>query len=152
MSPELETTFTEVLSDPGRGHEHQCYVLLLTQMLADGEPLPALSDLLVDMIRDESWYPNVRCGALCVLTGYSEKGHFDSATLEILVREIEEGSIADPEDELLGILLKSLYPRVLPMAQVRRHLREPKLKTMMGRIFQVLDRTRAPGIDRGTAR
>ena len=132
VSPELEGTFREILTDPERAHEQQCYVLLLTQMLADGDPLPALSDLLVDMVRDEAWYPNVRCGALDVLTGYSERGYLESVALETLLREIVDGSIADPDDELLGILLKSLYPRVLPMAEVRKYLREPNLKTTIG--------------------
>ena len=132
VSPELEGTLREVLSDRDRGHEQQCYALLLTQMLADGDPLPALSDLLRDMVRDASWYPNVRCGVLGVLTGYSERGCLESDALETLLREIDHGSIADPDDELLGILLRSLYPRVLTMTEVGKHLREPKLKAMMG--------------------
>ena len=132
VSPELEETFREILSDPERTHEQQCYVLLLTQMLTDGDPLPALSDLLLDTIRDGSWYPNVRCGALGVLAGYSERGCLESGALETVLREIDDGSISDPDDELLGIALKSLYPRVLPMAEVRKHLRVPKLKATMG--------------------
>ena len=132
VSPQLEATFKEILSDGDRGHEYQCYVLLLMQMLADGDALPALSDLLLDTVRDASWYPSVRCGALVVLTGYSERGCLESAALVTLLCQIDDGSIADPDDELLGILLKSLYPRVLPMADVQKHLREPKLKTMMG--------------------
>ena len=46
VSPELEGTFRQVLADAERGNEHQSYVMLLMQMLADGEPLPALSDVL----------------------------------------------------------------------------------------------------------
>ena len=132
VSPELEDTFREILSDGGRGLAHQCYVLLLMQMLADGDPLPALSDLLQKTVRDASWYPSVRGEALDVLTRYSELGFLDSAALIAILREIDDGVIDDPKDELLGILLKSLYPRVLPMAEVRVHLREPKLKTMIG--------------------
>ena len=132
VSPELEGTFKEILSDTDRNHEHQCYVLLLTQMLADGAPLPTASEVLLDIVRDVSWYPSVRSGALSVLTRYSDEGCLESAVLEILVREIDDGSIVDADDELLGILLKSLYPRVLSMKQVLKHLREPKLKTMIG--------------------
>ena len=132
VSPELDFTFREVLLDGERGHAHQCYVLLLMQMLADGDPLPALSDLLQKTVRDASWYSSVRSGALDVLTGYSELGWLDSAPLREMVREIDDGVIDDPQDELLGILLKSLYPRVLPMAEVRAHLREPKLKATIG--------------------
>ena len=48
------------------------------------------------------------------------------------MREIDDGSIEDPDDELLGVLLKSLYPRVLSMVEVRKYLREPKLKATVG--------------------
>ena len=132
VSPELENTLREILSDGERGLEHQCYVLLLMQMLADGDPLPTLSDLLEEMVRDATWYPSVRCTALEVLTGYSEQGCLDSASLATMARDIDGGSIDDPDDALLGTLLKSLYPRVLPMAEVRSHLREPKIKASTG--------------------
>ena len=52
VSPELEGTFREILSDRERSHEHQAYVMLLMQMLADGDPLPALSDPLENTVRD----------------------------------------------------------------------------------------------------
>ena len=52
MSPELEGTFREILIDGERGRKHQSYVMLLMQMLADGEPLPALSDVLEQTVRD----------------------------------------------------------------------------------------------------
>ena len=55
MSPELEDTLREILSDGERGLAHQCHVLLLMQMLADGDPLPTLSDLLEEMVRDATW-------------------------------------------------------------------------------------------------
>lgn len=132
VSPELEDTFKEILSDADRGHGHQCYVLLLMQMLADGDPLPALTGPLLGTVRDASWYQDVRCGALAVLTGYSEGGCLGSDVLETLLGEIDTGSVEDPEDELLGILLKSLYPRMLPMAEVLKYLREPRLKAMAG--------------------
>ena len=132
VSPELEDTLREILSDGERDLAHQCYVLLLMQMLADGDPLPTLSDLLEEMVRDATWYPSVRCAALEVLTGYSEQGRIGSASLATMVRDIDGGSIDDPDDALLGTLLKSLYPRVLSMAEVRAHLREPKFKASMG--------------------
>ena len=48
-------TLREILSDGERGLAHQCHVLLLMQMLADGDPLPTLSDLLEEMVRDATW-------------------------------------------------------------------------------------------------
>ena len=132
LSPELEDTLRQVLSDEERGHAKP--VLRVAPDADAGGRRPdagALGSAGGDGTRRDG-YPNVRCGALDVMTGYSERGCVDSAVLQKLVREIDDGSIDDPQDELLGVLLKSLYPRVLPMTDVRGYLREPKLKTTIG--------------------
>ena len=132
VSPELEGMFRDTLTDGERGHEHQSYMMLLMQMLADGEPLPALSEVLEQTIRDRTWNQGVRCAALDVLTSYHARGRLECAVLKAMVDEIDEGSLDDPEDELLGILLKALYPNVLSIAEVLRFLREPKLVAVTG--------------------
>ena len=132
VSPELEGTFREILTDGERAGEHQSYVMLLMQMLVDGEPLPTLSDVLEQMVRDGTWNQGVRCTALDVLTSYHARGRLGFAGLKGMVAEIEEGSLDDPQDELLGILLKALCPKVLSVAEVQRYLREPKLVAMTG--------------------
>ena len=132
VSPELEDTFREILSDGERGIEQQSYVNIILQMLADGAPLVGLSDLLEKIVRDTSWNHGVRCWALDVLTGYNEQGCLDSSVLVTVLRDIAGGLIGDPDDELLGILLKALYPKVLSMAKVKMYLREPRLKDRTG--------------------
>ena len=129
VSPELEETFREILSEGKRDHEHQPYVMHLMQMLADGEPLPTLSELLERIVRDPTWNQGVRCAALdvLVLVAYQDCGLLEIETLTRMVADIEDGSLDDPQDELFGILLKALYPKVFSVAQVQRHLREPKL-------------------------
>ena len=127
VSPELEGTLQEILADEDRGSEHQSYVMLLMQMLADGEPLPALSEVVEQTVRDSTWNLGVRCAALDVLTSYHSSGRIESAVLRNMVADIHNGSLDDPEDELIGILLKALYPAVLSMAEVQRYLRKPKL-------------------------
>lgn len=127
VSPELKEVFREVLTDGERARKHQSYVMLLMQMLADGEPLPALSDVLEQMVRDRTWNQGVRSAALDVLSGYHARGQLESTALTGMVAEIEDGSLDDPQDELLGILLKALYPKVLSIAEVQRYLRKPKL-------------------------
>ena len=132
VSPELEDTFQEILTDEERGRENQSYVMILMQMLADGDPLPGLSDLLEQMSRDHTWNQGVRCAALDVLTSYHARGSLGFAGLKGMVAEIADGSIDDPEDEMLGILLKALYPNVLSITEVQQYLRAPKLVTMTG--------------------
>ena len=119
--------FLEILSDPERDHEHQSYVMLLMQLLADGEPLPALACVLEETVRDPSWGQGVRCAALDVLTGYAVQDRLGFDALAGMAAEIHEGRLDDPKDELLGILLKALYPEVLLVAEALRYLRAPKL-------------------------
>ena len=132
VSPQLKGMFREILTDGERGREHQSYVMLLMQMLADGEPLPTLSDVLEQVVRDQTWNQGVRCAALDVLTSYHIRGQLGSAGFKKMVVEIDNGSLDDSQDELLGILLKVLYPNVLSIAEIQRYLREPKLVTMTG--------------------
>ena len=127
VSAELEGMFLEILSDPERDHEHQSYVMLLMQLLTDGEPLPALACVLEETVRDPSWGHGVRCAALDVLTGYAVQDRLGFDALAGMAAEIHEGRLDDPQDELLGILLKALYPEVLLVAEALRYLRAPKL-------------------------
>ena len=132
VSPELEGTFRQILMDGERGREHQSYVMLLMQMLVDGKPIPALSDMLEQAVRDSTWNQGVRCAALDVLASYHTQGQIGPAGLEGLLADIYDGSIDDPQDELLGILLRALYPNLLSIAEVQWYLRKPKLVTRTG--------------------
>ena len=132
VSPEIEETLRKIFSDDQRDHVHQCYVLLLVQMLADGDPLPDLADVLEAIVRDSTWYPSIRSGALDVLTGYAERDSFSSAALDTLMRDIDGGLVEDSGDQLLGILLTHLFPRTLTMQEVLPYLRAPRLTAHFG--------------------
>ena len=112
VSPEVADTLREILSADERGHAHQCYVLLLMQMLADGDPLPPLADLLEAIMRRRPATAPGRPaggnharrhvvskrpmrGALAVLTGYAAQDSLDSAALRTLLHDIHGGSIKD---------------------------------------------------------
>ena len=143
----------DVPGDPdrhrARAPDHQSYVMLLMQMLADGEPLPELSDVLEQAIRDQTWYQGVRCAALDVLTSYRVRRHLGHAAIERMLAEIGDGSLDDPRDELLGILLQALYPRVLSTTEVLRHFRA---EGGGWRVCEFLDSACSEALDAGTAR
>ena len=126
VSPDLEGTFCNILSSSERDQGHHSYVMMLMEILADGKPLRALSPILRDIIDDSTWKPGVRCGALDVLVAYHNTGHLDSDVLLTILADVTAGEIDDPVDELLGILLKALYPRVLRTTDIMQHLRRPK--------------------------
>ena len=132
VSPELEETFREIFLENDRTHEHQSYVMLLMQMLADGDPLPELSDLLEKTVQDPTWNQGVRCAALDVLIAYQTHCCLGIEVLTRMADEIDIGSLDDPHDDLLGILLKALYPEVLSINEVQRYLKKPKLAVVSG--------------------
>ena len=150
VSPELEETFREILTHGERARKHQSYVMLLMQVLADGEPLPVLSDVVEHTVRDTTWNMGVRCAALDVLTSYYARGELESTGLKRIVADIDNGILDDPQDELLGILLKTLYPNALSIAEVQRYLRKPKLLDRTRRVRRLLDDACAQGVDAGT--
>ena len=132
VTPELEETFREILSDSNREHTHQPYVMTLLGMLADGEVLPGLSDLLQQIVRDNTWYQGVRCAALDVLIKQNDQDHLDAGILVEILKDIKSEFISDPQDELLGIILQALYPNTLSVAQVLKFLRKPQYTSSMG--------------------
>ncbi len=132
VSPELEGTFREILADRKRDREHQSYVMLLMQMLSDGEALPALADVMEQVVRDGTWNMGVRCAALDVLTSYNDREGLGSQVLKKMLYDIGNGSLDDPHDELLGILLKALYPNVLSISEIQQYLRKPQLVDRTG--------------------
>ena len=127
VSPELQDAFHEILSAPERGYPHQPHVMMVLHALGDGEPLPALVPRIMHLVRDPSWLPGVRCAALDILIAYRERKVVQPGTLLELLGDIEAGTLNDPDDELLGILLKALYPGEISVARTLKHLRSPRL-------------------------
>ena len=124
---ELQDAFEQILSSPGREYPNQPYVMMVLQALRDGEPLPGLVPRVLCIVRDPSWLPGVRCAALDVLIAYRERKVVPTDNLLELLRDIHAGTLGDPADEMLGILLKELYPRDISVAEALKHLRTPEL-------------------------
>jgi len=129
VSSELQDVFGEILSSPDREYPNQPHVMMLLQALGDGEPLPDLVGTVVQIVRDRSWLPGVRCAALDILIAYRKRELVQEDVLLGLLGDIEAGKLDDPDDGLLGLLLKDLYPGTIPVARILKHLRSPKLGT-----------------------
>ena len=127
VAPEVQKVFHEILSTPDREYPSQPHVTMMLQALGDGEPLPALVDTVVQIVRDPSWLPGVRCTALDILIAYRKRDVVRKDILLGLLSDIESGELDDPDDGLLALLLKDLYPGSIPVARVLKHLRAPKL-------------------------
>ena len=126
VSPELQDEFHEILSDSRRRYPNEPYVMLVLQALGDGEPLPALAPKLEHIVRDPSWLPGVRCAALDVLIACRKRDVVQTDVLLRFLGDIEAGKLVDPAGDLLGILLKALYPGEISASRALKHLRSPK--------------------------
>ena len=129
---DMKEDFREILIDPARDGARQRFVFTVLQSLTHGKAIGALSDLLMKIVRDDSWLPGVRRQALDTFIGYQEQD-MDTDDLWVLLADIHAGSVSDPDDELLGTLLKELYPKVLSASDLVKYLKAPKNPSLYGR-------------------
>ena len=129
---DMEEGFREILINPERDGARQQFVFIVLQSLTHGQVIGALSDLLMKMVRDDSWLLGVRCQALGTFIEYREQDK-DTEDLRVLLEDIHAGSVSDPDDELLAILLKDLYPKILSISDLLKYLKTPKAPSLYGK-------------------
>ena len=125
----------ELTASPVRSDARQHLVLLLLSGSlrtfhgdrAEGSVLPRAqsdSDLaaLLAVVRDPTWWSDVRCRALAVLDRALSGNPIRPDTLRGLVDELEEGRLPDERNNLLGMLLDLLYPEDPPPSAIWDYL------------------------------
>ncbi len=140
-TPDVREFFQNVLTDPERNHTQQSLVRLLLETLQHGSSIPELGDALLEIVRDDSWPPNVRDNALRAFIQQGKNGNHSLTQMTNLLEDVNAESISDPDDQLLGILLKELYPDILSSSDIWKYFREPKAPNLSGsyRFFWLRD-------------
>ena len=108
VTADLKPALREILTDPDRGREQQSFVYFVLR--ASAAPLPGLSELLLDIVRDSGRYPDVRAAALQAFIRTAPGGQDTSAALVVLLDELHRGITPDPDDGLRQMLLSHLFP------------------------------------------
>ena len=132
VTPDVEGLIRSVLTNPERDPGKQSFELIVIEMLRHGAPLPGLSDVLLEMLRNAGRWPRIRFRAL---SAYFRQHRRDEGALEklkTLLVDINEGRVADSDDDLLGHLLRELYPRVLSVREVVHFLKPPSSSDYFG--------------------
>ena len=121
VTPEMVGTLRQVLTDNSRSEEHQMFTVFVLRVLLNGEPQVCLSEILRGIVRDETWWPGINCLALdaFIQCQQAQKG---TSELKVLLEEIRNGAVPDPDYELTGTLLDLLYPRDVPPSEVLEYL------------------------------
>ena len=128
----MESVVGEILTDPCRSDEHEQFVHFVLRVTAKGASMPGLAGVLLDVIRDETRSPGINKAALDVLIcGHSHERQITVTLRELLV-DVRSGRVSDPDDELLGTILRHLYPHELPPAEVWDYFSLPSNRELYG--------------------
>lgn len=128
-TPDMKKAFQNVLTDPDRSYEKQAVARALLEALKRGAMVSNVQTLLMGIVRDERRPLGIRCLAL---DAYIKQSSNQTKDLIALLDEVDSGTLTDPEDELLGRLLRNLYPGHLSPAKVASYLRVPKSEGLSG--------------------
>lgn len=130
---DMEEKFLEILTATERSPANQVMAEFVLSAALYGYQSLQLDNVLPCIIRDSSWHSFVRARALQVLIHWSSTQDLFKDMLSQLLNEIKSGMVSDPDDDLLGYLLKALYPDLIPPDKVFDYLHAPTYSNYIGR-------------------
>jgi len=125
-----------ILNDRSGDCEHRKLGLFLLCVLANAPPLPDLADSLLGLTMNEDHPPNSRqWAAICLANGALEEPDRFGSLVRRLLSGLREGRLRDEGKNLLGSLLRVLYPKFIGPDEIfdyldedherNRHIRDP---------------------------
>jgi hypothetical protein len=129
VAKDMEATFQEMLASPSREEADQALLDFVLDALCYGEQLPSLSDLLEDIVRDDSYWPTVRNSAVSALKHVAPD---QSARLKRIADDIRDNKVVDSDDGLLGDLLNELFPNFISPLEIFNYLHSEKDDRVVG--------------------
>ena len=138
-TPDMEPAIKAILSDNNPDRDHQMFTDFVLRFLREGGPLPNLSELLLEIVRDDTRWPRVNYAALDAFIHNCPDSREKTGELKALLADIHTGSLSDADNELLGTLLAQLYPQELPPSEVWDYLSEEGNPELIGRHLQFWD-------------
>ena len=137
--PDMEPVVKSILSDRSRDRDHQIFTEFVLRILREGGPLPNLSELLLEIVRDDTRWPRVNYAALDAFIHNCSDIEAKTSKLKVLLSDIHTGSLSDDDNELLATLLAQLYPHDLPPSEVWDYLSEDGNPELIGRHLRFWD-------------
>lgn len=128
----MESRLLNILQSSSRKEEDQALLDCVLDAIRHGESMLILNDPLETIIRDSSYWPIIRKNAL--RTFFKTKSNDNSKLLK-LVDDINQGNVEDNDDELLGDLLRELYPDSIRPDQIFDYLHPLKNDHLFGNYF-----------------
>ncbi len=121
-TPDLESTFRQVLADAGGDDARQAVAQAILAALRRGASIPTLRPVLMDVVRNNHCGAVARSDALDAFATLHDDDDRTAGELLLLLKDIKAAKVLDPTDWLRGTLLTRLYPRWLAPATACGHL------------------------------
>ena len=134
-APDMESVIRDLLTDPRRDTDHQAVTDLLLSVLRHGQPLTGLAPVMLEVIYDETWWPRVTDAALDAFIHTTMDREDGASRLKEILSDIDNGTISDPDNELLGTLLACLYPWKISPLEIWRYLTTKGNPDLFGAYF-----------------
>lgn len=131
--PDMEPALKKILNDSNRDRDHQMFTDFVLHFLREGGPLPNLSELLLEIVRDDTRWPRVNYAALSAFSHNCLDSEDRTVRLKELLADIQNERVPDPDNEFLGALLTQLYPHDLTPSEVWDYLSEKGNLELIGR-------------------
>lgn len=131
-TPDMEPVLKEVLESPSRSRDHQMLATFVLEVLGKSAALPGLSRILLEIIRDDTWWPDINTFALDAFV-HLHNSQDKTKELKVLLADIQAERVSDPSQELLGTLLNRLYPLAVTPTEVWDYLWETGDVELIGR-------------------
>lgn len=129
---DMAPVLSEILASPSRDDASQALLDCVLDAIRFGEYMPVLAGFLRTVVHDASYWPSIRRDALEALMHVSQD---DNSQLVTLAADIRAGAVEDRDDEILGVLLRKLYPHFISPAQIFDYLHSPKDRNLIGGYF-----------------
>ena len=139
-TPDMECPIKDLLNDPRRDTDHQAATDLLLRALRHGAPLAGLATVLLEVIYDDTRWPRVAKAALDAFIHTTAESEDGAGRLKKILSDISNGTIGDPDNELLASLLAALYPREIPPSEIWRYLTTKGNADLIGAYFVFWER------------
>ena len=120
--PDMEPALKDVLQDSNRAQSHQLFTDFVLELLLQATPLPCLTDLLIEIVYDDTRWPRVKESALRAFMRHCSDSQDKVSKLKTLLADIQNGRVSDSDlNGLRGTLLTRLYPDEVTPSEVWDH-------------------------------
>jgi hypothetical protein len=126
---DMAGTYRDLLLLPNRDPAHQSLLDCVLDAVKHGDEMPTLGPAVERVVRDDTYFGWLRQSSLQLWLKRAEVE--DEAKLQLLA-DLAEDRVVDRDDQLYGLLLSDLYPKVLGPDKVLLHFRAPKTQDFHG--------------------